>query len=109
VARREYRRNLREVVLEKLRQEGRIGDDADPKWVLRACLTHMAQYGEPLFVVSNLEDLWLSGEPQNRPGTTWTQQPNWQTKAAHSLEALDGLPGLRDTLRSLDAAVRSRR
>jgi 4-alpha-glucanotransferase len=106
---REYRRNLREVVLEKLRQEGRIGDDADPKWVLRACLTHMAQYGEPLFVLSNLEDLWLSNEPQNRPGTTWTQQPNWQTKATHPLEALDGLPGLRETLRALDEAVRSRR
>jgi 4-alpha-glucanotransferase len=60
-------------------------------------------------VMSNLEDLWLSNEPQNRPGTTWTQQPNWQTKAAHPLEALDGLPGLRETLRALDEAVRSRR
>jgi 4-alpha-glucanotransferase len=106
---RDYRRHLREAVLEKLRQEGRIGWDADVQWILRACLTHMAQYGEPLFVLSNLEDLWLSREPQNRPGTTWTQQPNWQTKATHSLEELDELPGLRDTLRALDEAVRARR
>ena len=95
--------------MEKLRQEGRLGGDEDPKLVLRACLTHMAQYGEPLFVLTNLEDLWLSPEPQNRPGTTWMQKPNWQTKAAHPLEAFDGLPGLRDTLRALDEAVRSRR
>ena len=89
---REYRRGLRAAVLEKLRQEGRLGGDEDPKLVLRACLTHMAQYGEPLFVLTNLEDFWLSPEPQNRPGTTWTQKPNWQTKAAHPLEAFDGLP-----------------
>jgi 4-alpha-glucanotransferase len=105
----EYRRGLREAVLEKLRQEGRLGADEDPKLVLRACLTHMAQYGEPLFVLTNIEDLWLSTEPQNRPGTTWTQKPNWQTKAAHALEAFDSLPGLRETLRALDEAVRSRR
>ncbi len=103
---RDYRRGMREAVLEKLRQEGRLGGDADPKWILRACLTHMAQFGEPLFVMTNLEDLWLSPEPQNRPGTTWTQKPNWQTKAAHPMEAFDGLPGLRDTLRALDEAVR---
>ncbi len=106
---REYRRELRTVVLEKLRQEGRLGaDEDDPRLVLRACLTHMAQYGEPLFVLTNLEDLWLSPEPQNRPGTTWRQKPNWQTKAAHPMEAFDGLPTLHDTLRALDEAVRSR-
>ena len=81
----------------------------DPKWVLRACLTHMAQYGEPLFVLTNLEDLWLTNEPQNRPGTTWMQKPNWQTKALHALEAFDAVPGLRDTLGALDQAVRSGR
>ncbi len=106
---REYRRGQKAAVLEKLRQEGRLGGDEDPKQVLRACLTHMAQYGEPLFVLTNLEDLWLTLEPQNRPGTTWMQKPNWQTKAAHPLEAFDGVPGLRDTLRALDEAVRSRR
>ena len=67
------------------------------------------EYGEPLFVMTNLEDLWLSTKPQNRPGTTWTQQPNWQTKAAHPLEELDELPGLRETLRALNEAVQSRR
>ena len=104
----EYRRGLRTAVLDKLRQEKRLGLDVDPKWVLRACLTHMAQYGEPLFVLTNLEDLWLTNEPQNRPGTTWMQKPNWQTKALHALEAFDAVPGLRDTLGALDQAVRSR-
>ena len=66
----------------------------------------MASFGEPLFVLANLEDFWLSPEPQNRPGTTWKQKPNWQTKAAYPLEAFDSVPQLRDTLRALDQAVR---
>jgi len=106
---REYRQGLRAAVLHRLRKEGRLGGDEDPRLVLRACLTHMASYGEPLFVLANLEDFWLSPEPQNRPGTTWKQKPNWQTKAAYPLEAFDSVPHLRDTLRALDQAVRARR
>ena len=111
---REYRQNLRTAVLQRLRQNGRLGEakdeeEADPLLVLRACLTQMASHGEPLFVLTNIEDFWLSPEPQNRPGTTWRQMPNWQTKAVHPLEAFDSLPMLHDTLRALDEAVRSRR
>ena len=107
---REYRQGLRTAVLRRLRENGRLGaEDDDPLAVLRACLAQMAAHGEPLFVLTNIEDFWLSPEPQNRPGTTWKQMPNWQTKAAHALEAFDSLPMLRESLRALDEAVRSRR
>ena len=106
---REYRQGLRAAVLHQLAKEGRLSGDENPRLVLRACLTHMASFGEPLFVLANLEDFWLSPEPQNRPGTTWKQKPNWQTKAAYPLEAFDSVPQLRDTLRALDQAVRAHR
>jgi 4-alpha-glucanotransferase len=103
----ERREAVRAAVVRSLRRNGRLGDVADPLLVLRGLLTQMAA-GDPLLVLVNLEDLWLATEPQNRPGTTWHQRPNWQTKATYPLEEFDGLPELRETLAALDRAVRAR-
>jgi 4-alpha-glucanotransferase len=101
----DLRRAVREAVIQTLRRHGRLGDSTDPLLVLRGLQAQMAA-GDPLFVLVNIEDLWLSIEPQNRPGTTWRERPNWQTKAVHALEEFDALPELRDTLAALDRAVR---
>jgi 4-alpha-glucanotransferase len=101
----DLRRAVREAVIQTLRRHGRLGDSTDPLLVLRGLQAQMAA-GDPLFVLVNIEDLWLSIEPQNRPGTTWRERPNWQTKAVHALEEFDSLPELRDTLAALDRAVR---
>jgi 4-alpha-glucanotransferase len=100
-----YRKEVRDAVVRFLRAAGRLGDSTDPRLVLRALLTAMAA-GRPSLVLVNLEDLWLTPEPQNRPGTTWRERPNWQTRAAHPLEVFDALPELRETLRALDRAIR---
>lgn len=87
-----------------LRQTGWLGQDDDVLSVLRACLQQLATTRVQV-VLANLEDLWGATEPQNRPGT-WKEQPNWQRKADHPLEAFDALPRFRTTLQALDRACR---
>jgi 4-alpha-glucanotransferase len=72
--------------------------------VLRALLRYFAR-GPSQVVLANLEDLWQAKDPQNVPGTS-TERPNWQRKAAHSLEELEHVPGLVETLRGLDQTLR---
>lgn len=59
-------------------------DDAEE--VLRGFLRFLSQSDAFLLLV-NLEDLWLEGEPQNRPGTG-PERPNWRRKLRHSLEEI---------------------
>ncbi len=97
---------IRAGMIRKLREAGWLGRDEDMHSVLRACLQYFAD-SDAQVVLANLEDLWGATEPQNRPGT-WREKPNWQTKAAHTLEEFDQLPGFRTTLCSLDRATRRR-
>jgi 4-alpha-glucanotransferase len=102
----ERRAAIRSSMLQKLRTAGWLGREEDVGAVLRACLQHLAN-SDAQAVLANLEDLWGSTEPQNRPGT-WREKPNWRVKATASLEEFDNLPGFISTLRSLDRATKRR-
>jgi 4-alpha-glucanotransferase len=52
-------------------------------------------------VLVNLEDLWLETRPQNVPGTTGDQHPNWQRRAGHGLDDFDVLPLLNEVVEML--------
>ncbi len=54
---------------------------------LRACLSFLAASKTEMLLVS-LEDLWLEREPQNVPGTTQCQRPNWRGKSRFTLEQI---------------------
>jgi len=64
---------------------------ARPGPVGRAALAWIA--ASPARHVSvNLEDLWLEREPQNEPGTTMDERPNWRRKARYAFELFRGMP-----------------
>ncbi len=60
-------------------------DDTDAAGVLRALLRYLASSDAPVVLV-NLEDLLGEQEPQNVPGTTTDEQPNWSRRAKNSFE-----------------------
>lgn len=68
--------------------------------ILKSLLKALAE-SQAHAVVVNLEDLWLSPEAQNVPGT-WKERPNWQRRAAHTLEELMHMPEVCDTLQEID-------
>lgn len=72
----------------------------DPAAAMRAVLKRLAASPAPVVQV-NLEDLWGEVRPQNVPGTTDEQHPNWRRKTAYTLEEFDRLPGVVETLESL--------
>jgi 4-alpha-glucanotransferase len=78
-------------------------DDA-PAALLRSALVRLAE-GPARMVLVALEDLWLETEPQNRPGTASAE--NWTRKARHTLEELDRVEGLTQTLEAVDRARRA--
>jgi 4-alpha-glucanotransferase len=98
---------IREAIIAKLREHGFLGeeDEPDEASVLRGCMQWIAA-GESDFVLVSLEDLWQETEPQNVPGT-WKEKPNWRRRAAHGLEELDEVPGVRETLLAVDQALRN--
>jgi 4-alpha-glucanotransferase len=97
---------IRKGLIRRLRDAGWLGRDEDRQSVLRACLQLLAA-SDAQVVLANLEDLWGATEPQNRPGT-WREKPNWQVKAALSLEEFEKLNGFCCTLRALNRATRRR-
>lgn len=107
VAERERRKVIREAVRKVLHGAGCLGEQEDLATVLRACLAYLASTPAQV-VLANLEDLWQATLPQNVPGT-WRERPNWRRKAEHALEAFDEVPGLRETLWTLDRTLREAR
>lgn len=55
-------------------------------------------------VLVNLEDLWQETERQNVPGTTESERPNWRRKLRHSLEEIQEMPAVTDSLATVHAA-----
>jgi 4-alpha-glucanotransferase len=102
---RNERQAAREALLRALRQRGLLQDNADPANVLRACLVYLAA-GPARVVLATLEDLWGETQPQNVPGT-WEERPNWRRRAKVPLEALGQMPGLLETLRTLDRVLKN--
>jgi 4-alpha-glucanotransferase len=98
------RAEVREGLARLLTEAGLLEGEGEVGPVLRALLQHFAS-GPSQVVLANLEDLWQAKDPQNVPGTS-AERPNWQRKAAHSLEELEQVPGLVETLRALDQTLR---
>jgi 4-alpha-glucanotransferase len=71
--------------------------------VFEASLDDLAA-GPARMVLVNLEDLWAERRPQNVPGTSTEQRPNWRERAQYSLEEIRGLPSVRRALRRVDGA-----
>ncbi len=89
----------RAAFAEALRREGFLAPDAfqgvpesqRPRPILEAALERFAASPARLAVV-NLEDLWLETRPQNEPGTTMDERPNWRRKARYMLETFADMP-----------------
>jgi 4-alpha-glucanotransferase len=104
---RERRRKIRQALIQYLRRVGLLGEDDGPAAVHSGCLQVLAATDAGA-VQANLEDLWQETQPQNVPGT-WRERPNWQRKAAHSIEEFDRLPGVKATLAALNRAIEMHR
>lgn len=99
------RRRLLTALVKFARRAG-IRDEEPVRAALRAALSLLAS-GPAAIVLVNLEDLWLETRPQNVPGTTDQQAPNWRRRAAFALEEFERLPGVAELLRGL-AELRAR-
>lgn len=69
--------------------------------VLEAVLRWMSD-GNSRLVVVNLEDLWFETKPQNVPGTTMEERPNWRRKARFSFEMFREMPEVVEVLKKID-------
>lgn len=61
--------------------------DSETSDALRKCLDRITRSRSPLLVV-NLEDLWGETRPQNVPGSSGDENPNWRRKMAKTLEEI---------------------
>ena len=77
-------------------------DEADEFDVLKKWLALIAGSDASLALV-NVEDLWLSVDPQNVPSTT-TQRPNWRHRAHHELEQFDRIERINEAIAILSLA-----
>jgi len=62
--------------------------------------------GPARLVLVNLEDLWLEDRPQNEPGTSQDERPNWRRRARLSFEELAERPDVVGTLAAIDSTRR---
>jgi 4-alpha-glucanotransferase len=92
--------SVRAVLVESLRRRGLLGDRAEERDVLGACLGYLASSPARMMVV-NLEDLWLEADPQNVPGTT-DERPNWRRRARLEFETFRSHPDVAGTLQRVD-------
>lgn len=97
---RNNREDIKEALTRYLRRRNLINGPASTESVLRACLAHLSE-SNARFVLVNLEDLWLETRPQNVPGT-YKERPNWQRRAAYSMESFWELPEVKETLKELN-------
>jgi 4-alpha-glucanotransferase len=96
------RRRIKEVLIAFLQGKGWLKKGVQDIFAItKACLAFLSASRTHVVLV-NLEDLWLETQPQNMPGTE-KEYPNWQRKARYSLEEFYQMPGVRDTLREIDA------
>jgi len=103
-----HRRAQREALVSYLRASHRLDSgEANADAVLPAWLSALAQ-SDADFLLVNLEDLWLEPLPQNVPGT-WEERPNWRRRARFSLDEIERMPELVDTLKRIDAIRKTAR
>ncbi len=80
---------------------GEMSETARARAVRDAALRFMSD-SEARLIMVNLEDLWLEKDPQNEPGTTMEQRPNWRRKARFGIEMFREMPEVVKTLRAVD-------
>ena len=76
------------------------GDDAGD---VLDCLLDAASDWDTIATVVSLEDLWLETEPQNVPGSTGEQRPNWRRRFPRTLDEIAGDPIVSERLARLFA------
>jgi 4-alpha-glucanotransferase len=96
----EAQRRGRADAIARLRRRLGLGPDADTRELLAQLLREMSA-SEASSVLVSLEDLWTEEEPQNTPGTTDDERPNWRRRAARSVEEIDSSKDLADELGQL--------
>ena len=77
----------RSVERDRLRRRLDLGAAEGPATVLGAALEWLGASAAGAVMVA-MEDLWLEPRPQNVPGTSSAERPNWRGRAARPLEAL---------------------
>lgn len=99
------RRRLAKSILSRfLRNQQPSDAPDDAQATLKACLAWLSNSAAPLVLV-NMEDLWQETEYQNMPGTA-DEHPNWRRKCRHSIEELDNMPEVVETLQLVDSLRR---
>ena len=91
----------RELLAKHLRRAGwlrRTGRGVSE--VFRACAGFLAASRAGALLL-NLEDLWGETEPQNTPGTSSRERPNWRRPARYALEEFVRLPAVGSVFRSI--------
>jgi 4-alpha-glucanotransferase len=78
-------------------------NDDDPLDVLGALCAFLGA-SDAAVVFASLEDLWLETEPQNQPGTTSAERPNFRRRFACSLDDIEGSHSMSNLLQRLDHA-----
>lgn len=81
---------------------GEMPESERARPVLESALRWLSD-SEARLVLVNLEDLWLETEPQNVPGTTTDERPNWRRRARFPIEILREMPEVVEPLRAVDA------
>ena len=92
----ESRRMVEAALVAFLRGRGLLGEAADRRAVMAACLKYLSA-GPARLVLVNLEDLWGETRPQNVPSTE-KEYPNWQHKARYAFEEFREMPVVREVL-----------
>jgi 4-alpha-glucanotransferase len=78
--------------------------EIEAREIVRALLVLLGR-SRARVVLTNLEDLWGETRPQNVPGTA-EERPNWRRKARYTLEEMQTLGELAQTLSALHSARR---
>lgn len=95
------RMKQRTLLASYLRRAGWLDrKSAEESSVFRACADFLAARRSRALLL-NLEDLWGETEPQNLPGTSSGERPNWRRRARYSLEEFTRLPAVKSILRSV--------
>ncbi|MBD3336081.1 MAG: 4-alpha-glucanotransferase [Candidatus Eisenbacteria bacterium] len=81
------RGRIKEALAEFLRRERLLEREGDVTAIMRAALGHFAASGARAVLIT-LEDLWGETAPQNVPGTSSHERPNWRQRCRHSLEEI---------------------
>lgn len=101
-ASREARARIRSALVSFLKKRGFLkGDPEVTTAVHDACMAFLSS-SKAGVVLANLEDLWLEEQPQNTPGTTGEEKPNWRRKARKSLEEVGSSPSVTLRLKTID-------